>query len=209
VTGTVFFGLRPSTFGCIVVLPTAASVALLMSLLSRHFCAAHLALFAATASGGLALAAEILSCAQFTHEGAPQPMARGDQRGLERLDRINQAVKNTPYSALFLGDSLTEGWDPVLSERSLEVDPDRETAGAASQGVSLPVSMSAPIAVGATAGLTSLRFTSSISNPLLVVVPVGMWAKASISPLSELAREAGEAQPVGNADRPHIHRPFW
>src|SRR5215470_2291397 len=90
-----------------------------------------------------------------------------------------------------------------------EVDPDRETAGAASQGVSLPVSMSAPIAVGATAGLTSLRFTSSISNPLLVVVPVGMWAKASISPLSELAREAGEAQPVGNADRPHIHRPFW
>src|SRR4029077_8510485 len=78
-----------------------------------------LALFAATASGGLALAADILSCAQFTHEGAPQPMARGDQRGLERLDRINQAVKNTPYSALFLGDSLTEGWDPVLWERSL------------------------------------------------------------------------------------------
>ena len=99
--GTVFFGLRPSTFGCIVVLPTAASVALLMSLLSRHFCAALLALFAATASGGLALAADILCCAQFTHEGASQPMARGDQRGLERLERINQAVKNTPYSVLF------------------------------------------------------------------------------------------------------------
>jgi hypothetical protein len=29
-----------------------------------------------------------------------------------------------------------------------------------------------------------------------------MWAKASISPPSELAREAGEAQPVGEADRP-------
>jgi hypothetical protein len=38
------------------------------------------------------------------------------------------------------------------------------------------------------------------------VVPVDMWAKASISPLYELAREAGEAQPVGEADRPHIHR---
>jgi len=37
---------------------------------------------------------------------------------------------------------------------------------------------------------------------------VGMWAKASISPLFELAREAGEAEPVGAADRPHIHRPF-
>ena len=91
----------------------------MMSLVVRHSCAALLALFAATASGGLALAADILSCAQFTHEGAPQPMARGDQRGLERLDRINQAVKNTPYSVLFLGDSLTEGWDPVLWERSL------------------------------------------------------------------------------------------
>jgi hypothetical protein len=39
--------------------------------------------------------------------------------------------------------------------------------------------------------------------------PVGMWAKASISLLSEFAREAGEAQPVGNADRPHIHRLSW
>ena len=34
-----------------------------------------------------------------------------------------------------------------------------------------------------------------------------MWAKASISPLFELAREAGEAEPVGEDDRPHIHRP--
>jgi hypothetical protein len=33
-----------------------------------------------------------------------------------------------------------------------------------------------------------------------------MWAKASICPLFELAREAGEAQPVGKADRPHTHR---
>src|SRR6478672_10951014 len=33
-----------------------------------------------------------------------------------------------------------------------------------------------------------------------------MWAKASISPLFELAREAGEAEPVGEVDRPHTHR---
>src|SRR5205823_3555943 len=38
------------------------------------------------------------------------------------------------------------------------------------------------------------------------MAPVGMWAKASISLLFELAREAGEAQAVGEADRPHIHR---
>src|SRR5271165_3496050 len=62
-------------------------------------------------------------------------------------------------------------------------------------------------AVSATAGSANLLFTSSTLNPSLAVAPVGMWAKASISPPSELAREAGEAQPVGEADRPHIHRP--
>src|SRR5437868_1610381 len=62
--------------------------------------------------------------------------------------------------------------------------------------------MSAPIVVIAVAGAAPLLFKSSPSIPLLIVVPVGMWAKASISPLSELAREAGEAQPVGSADRP-------
>ena len=86
---------------------------------ARSMVTALLALFAATASGEIALAADILPCAQFTHEGPPQPIARGDRRGLERLERINQAVNNTPYSGLFLGDSLTEGWDPVLWERSL------------------------------------------------------------------------------------------
>src|SRR5271165_3404025 len=79
--------------------------------------AALLALFVTTASAGIALAADILPCAQFTHEGPPQPIARGDPRGVERLERINQAVNNTPHSVLFLGDSLTEGWDPVLWER--------------------------------------------------------------------------------------------
>src|SRR6516165_11377452 len=90
-----------------------------------------------------------------------------------------------------------------------EVDPEHGTAGDVCQDVTLPISTSAPIAGGATAGLTGLLFTSSLSNPWLVGVPVGMWAKASISPLSELAREAEEAQPVGDADRPHIHRPSW
>ena len=35
-----------------------------------------------------------------------------------------------------------------------------------------------------------------------------MSAKASVSLLSEPAREAWEAEPVGRADRPHIHRPW-
>src|SRR5207302_6532611 len=56
--------------------------------------------------------------------------------------------------------------------------------------------MSAPIAVIALAGAAILPLTSSILNPLLAEAPVGMWAKASISPLSELAWEAGEAEPT-------------
>ena len=86
---------------------------------ARSMVSALLALFAASASGELALAAEILPCAQLTQEGAPPPIARGDGGGLERLERINHAVNNTPYSVLFFGDSLTEGWDPVVWDRSL------------------------------------------------------------------------------------------
>jgi hypothetical protein len=37
----------------------------------------------------------------------------------------------------------------------------------------------------------TIPFDPSLLNPLLMVVPVGMWSKA---------------QPVGEADRPHIHR---
>jgi len=64
--------------------------------------------------------------------------------------------------------------------------------------------MSAPIAVGATAGSTRLQLTSSISNSSLVAVPVGMWAKASISPLSELAREARKRS---RSATPIVHTP--
>src|SRR5437016_13267059 len=64
--------------------------------------------------------------------------------------------------------------------------------------------MSAPIAVGAMAGSMILLFTSSFSNPLLAVVPGGMWAKASISPLSELAREAGKRS---RSAKPIVHIP--
>src|SRR5436190_2065914 len=50
---------------------------------------------------------------------APQPTPRSDPRGIERLDWINQAVKNVPHSVLFLGNSLTEGWGPASWATSL------------------------------------------------------------------------------------------
>jgi hypothetical protein len=57
--------------------------------------------------------------------------------------------------------------------------------------------------VGASRRVTA---TSSISKSFLVDVPVGMGAKVSISPFPDLAREAGEAEPFGAADRPDVHR---
>jgi hypothetical protein len=63
--------------------------------------------------------------------------------------------------------------------------------------------MPAPIAVGA--GRSS--FYPIDINFSIGCGACGLWAKASISLLSELAREAGEAVPFGEADRPHIHRP--
>jgi hypothetical protein len=48
-------------------------------------------------------------------------------------------------------------------------------------------------------GRCSALFESSTSIVLLTVVPVGMWAKASISPLSELAREVLDVRPASDA----------
>src|SRR5260370_1106291 len=59
---------------------------------------ALLALFAATALGEIALAAAILPCAQFTHEGPPQPIPRAHRRVLPRLERITQPLTHTPSS---------------------------------------------------------------------------------------------------------------
>jgi lysophospholipase L1-like esterase len=90
-----------------------------MSLLSSHPRSALLALLVAAASGGLARAADSQPCAPFTREGPPQPTSRSDPRGLQGLERINQAVKNVPHSVLFLGNSLTEGWGPASWATSL------------------------------------------------------------------------------------------
>jgi hypothetical protein len=69
--------------------------------------------------------------------------------------------------------------------------------------------MSAPIAIAVMGGATVLLFYLIDIKFFVGCGAWGMWAKASISPPSELARKAGEAQPVGEADRPHIPRPPW
>src|SRR5215831_15906749 len=77
-----------------------------------------------------ACAEETLPCARFSREELPAPMPSPYPSKLERLNWINQAVKSSRYSILFFGDSLTEGWDAAVWERSLA------SRGALNAGVS-------------------------------------------------------------------------
>jgi lysophospholipase L1-like esterase len=72
-----------------------------------------------TIVGSEAVRAETLICARFAQEDLPAPAPRADRHALDRLARINDAVKTTPHSVLFLGDSLTEGWDPGVWKQTL------------------------------------------------------------------------------------------
>ena len=74
--------------------------------------------------------AETLRCARFSREELSAPMPPPYPSALERMKWINQAVKSTPYSILFFGDSLTEGWDAEVWERTLA------SRGALNAGVS-------------------------------------------------------------------------
>ena len=77
-----------------------------------------------------ACAEETLPCARFSREELPAPMPSPYPSKLERLNWINQEVKSSRYSILFFGDSLTEGWDAAVWERSLA------SRGALNAGVS-------------------------------------------------------------------------
>ena len=77
-----------------------------------------------------ASAAETPNCARFSREELPTPVPSGYPSALERLKWINQAVKSTRHSILFFGDSLTEGWDATVWERTLA------SRGALNAGVS-------------------------------------------------------------------------
>jgi hypothetical protein len=56
---------------------------------------------------------------------------------------------------------------------------------------------------------TGLLLEASILIRLSVVVHEGHVGVSEHFPLSELAREAGEARAVGEANRPHIYRCSW
>jgi hypothetical protein len=61
-------------------------------------------------------ATEMLRCARFGQGELPAPVPSPYPSAIERADRISHAVKSAPYSVLFFGDSLTEGWDTTVWE---------------------------------------------------------------------------------------------
>ena len=66
-----------------------------------------------------ASAEEALRCARFSRGELPRATPRSDRHALDRLQRINQVVRTTPPAVLFLGDSLTEGWNLDLWKKHL------------------------------------------------------------------------------------------
>ena len=74
---------------------------------------------AALAVGRPAFATEILRCARFDQGELPVPAPSPYPSAIARADRISYAIKSAPYSVIFFGDSLTEGWDTGVWEHSL------------------------------------------------------------------------------------------
>jgi lysophospholipase L1-like esterase len=73
----------------------------------------------AIVASGRAHAEPALQCARFTPGELPSAAPRSGRHALDRLQGINQAVRSKSYAVLFLGDSLTEGWNPAQWEEHL------------------------------------------------------------------------------------------
>lgn len=72
-------------------------------------------LLAALSVAPPAPAQQMLACRPFAAKNllAP-PEPRAGEVARKRFDEIRQAVRTQPYRALFLGDSLTQLWDPEI-----------------------------------------------------------------------------------------------
>ncbi len=60
------------------------------------------------------LAQGLLACGPFTREAVAAPAPREAPSVVERFELINREVKTEPYRVLFLGDSITQRFDPEV-----------------------------------------------------------------------------------------------
>jgi lysophospholipase L1-like esterase len=61
-----------------------------------------------------AASAQSLACGKFTEDVIAAPEPREAAGPLRRFDEIKRAVKTEPHRALYLGDSITQLWDPAI-----------------------------------------------------------------------------------------------
>jgi lysophospholipase L1-like esterase len=66
-----------------------------------------------------ASAQSLVTCRPFTQDVIAAPEPREAAGPLRRFDEIKRAVKTEPYRALYLGDSITQLWDPRIWQENM------------------------------------------------------------------------------------------
>jgi lysophospholipase L1-like esterase len=69
---------------------------------------------------GAAAAQSLLRCGPFTPDVIAAPEPREARWPVQQFEKIKAALKTQPYRVLFLGDSLTERFDPELWRAHME-----------------------------------------------------------------------------------------
>lgn len=68
---------------------------------------------------GAASAQSLVACRPFTKDVIAAPEPREAAAPLKRFEEIKRAVKTQPYRALYLGDSITQLWDPRIWQENM------------------------------------------------------------------------------------------
>ena len=83
-------------------------------ILAQRAAAIAAAVLIPLAVAGGASAQSLVACHKFTDDVIAAPEPREAATPLKRFDEIKQWVKTEHYHALYLGDSITQLWDPAL-----------------------------------------------------------------------------------------------
>ncbi|HEY1798542.1 MAG TPA: GDSL-type esterase/lipase family protein [Stellaceae bacterium] len=67
----------------------------------------------------IAATAQSLACRPFTKDVIAAPEPREAAAPIKRFEGIRQALKVQPYRALYLGDSITQLWDPKIWQQNM------------------------------------------------------------------------------------------
>jgi lysophospholipase L1-like esterase len=88
-------------------------------ILAQRAAAIALAVMIPVLLPGAASAQSLVACRPFTQDVIAAPEPREAAGPLRRFEAIKRAVKTEPYRALYLGDSITEGWDPTIWKENM------------------------------------------------------------------------------------------